>query len=74
VGIEGVPHLVGWIGPLDTAVKPFGVLSEDHRIDARFFGASVSAAADEIEGVSGKGDTRPNRHIEIEPLAKTDDG
>ncbi len=74
VGVEGLPDLVRRVGPLDAAVETLGVLPEDHRVDPGLLDAAVGAAADEVQRVARKGDARPDRHIEIEALAQTDDG
>jgi hypothetical protein len=71
MAVEGIPNLVGRVGPLDTAVEAFGVLAENDRVDLGLFGAAIGAAANEIERVAGKRDTRPDRHVEVESLAQT---
>jgi hypothetical protein len=73
MGVEGIPHLIGRVGPFHAAVKPFGILSEDHRVDPRLFSAAVGASADEVQRVAWEGDARPDRHIEVKSLAQTDD-
>ncbi len=74
MGGEGVPHLVGRVGPLDAGVESLGVLPEDHGVHRGLFEPAIRRPPDEVQRVSGKGAAGADADVEIELLAQPDDG
>src|SRR5690242_21461179 len=67
-------YLIRRIGPFDAYIHAFSVLAEDHYVHLRFFKSAGSLLANEVQGIAGKADARPDARVQAKALAHGDDG